>query len=91
MYLDIGEVSEWSKEAVLKTVEPLCSGGSNPSLSATAAAGCTTGRGARVVESGSLLRSCIRKGTVGSNPTLSEGATQRVAPTRAHSSVWIER
>ena len=30
-----GEVSEWSKEAVLKTVEPLCgSGGSNPSLSA---------------------------------------------------------
>ncbi len=29
-----GEVSEWSKEAVLKTVEPLRgSGGSNPSLS----------------------------------------------------------
>ena len=28
-----GEVSEWSKEAVLKTVEPQGSGGSNPSLS----------------------------------------------------------
>ena len=25
-----------------------------------------------MVESGSLLRSCVRKGTVGSNPTLSE-------------------
>ena len=29
-----GEVSERSKEAVLKTVEPKGSGGSNPSLSA---------------------------------------------------------
>jgi hypothetical protein len=28
-----GEVSEWLKEAVLKTVEPQGSGGSNPSLS----------------------------------------------------------
>jgi hypothetical protein len=33
-FLCSGEVSEWSKEAVLKTVEPLSgSGGSNPSLS----------------------------------------------------------
>ena len=29
-------------------------------------------RGARAVESGSLLRSCIRKGTEGSNPSLSD-------------------
>ena len=29
-----GEVSEWSKEAVLKTVEPQGSVGSNPTLSA---------------------------------------------------------
>ncbi len=28
-----GEVSEWSKEAVLKTVEPRGSGGSNPPFS----------------------------------------------------------
>jgi hypothetical protein len=33
-FLGSGEVSEWSMEAVLKTVEPLRgSGGSNPSLS----------------------------------------------------------
>ena len=31
----MGEVSEWSKEAVLKTAEPQGSGGSNPSLSDT--------------------------------------------------------
>lgn len=31
---DRGEVSEWFKEAVLKTVEQQCSGGSNPSSSA---------------------------------------------------------
>jgi hypothetical protein len=30
----LGEVAEWSKAAVLKTVEPSGSGGSNPSLSA---------------------------------------------------------
>ena len=30
-----GEVAEWSIAAVLKTVEPKGSGGSNPSLSAT--------------------------------------------------------
>ena len=29
-------------------------------------------RGARVAESGSLLRSCPHSGTVGSNPTLSD-------------------
>jgi hypothetical protein len=29
-----GEVAEWSNAAVLKTVEPKGSGGSNPSLSA---------------------------------------------------------
>ena len=29
-----GEVAEWSKAAVLKTVDPQGSGGSNPSLSA---------------------------------------------------------
>ena len=31
----IGEMAEWSKAAVLKTVEGNTSGGSNPSLSAT--------------------------------------------------------
>ena len=30
-----GELAEWSKAAVLKTVDPKGSGGSNPSLSAT--------------------------------------------------------
>lgn len=32
---DRGEVSEWFKEAVLKTVEQQCSAGSNPTLSAS--------------------------------------------------------
>jgi hypothetical protein len=36
-------------------------------------------RGARVAESGSLLRSCTRKGTVGSNPTLSAFFTVPIA------------
>ena len=31
---DRGEVSEWFKEAVLKTVEQQCSVGSNPTFSA---------------------------------------------------------
>ncbi len=36
MYLgtNFGEVAEWLKAAVLKTVDPKGSGGSNPSLSA---------------------------------------------------------
>ena len=34
IYLGIGEVAEWSIAAVLKTVDPQGSGGSNPSLSA---------------------------------------------------------
>ena len=33
--LNMGEVAEWFKAAVLKTVDPQGSGGSNPSLSAT--------------------------------------------------------
>ncbi len=33
--IDSGELAEWSKAAVLKTVEGQPSGGSNPSLSAT--------------------------------------------------------
>ena len=32
----LGEVAEWSIAAVLKTVDPQGSGGSNPSLSANA-------------------------------------------------------
>ena len=39
----LGEVAEWSIAAVLKTVDPQGSGGSNPSLSAI-----TFDRGARV-------------------------------------------
>ena len=38
-----------------------------------------TWRGARAAESGSLLRSCTRKGTVGSNPTLSDTFTVPIA------------
>ena len=34
LLLRFGEVAEWSKAAVLKTVDPKGSGGSNPSLSA---------------------------------------------------------
>ncbi len=34
MCKDFGEVAEWSIAAVLKTVDPQGSGGSNPSLSA---------------------------------------------------------
>ena len=34
--MDSGEVAEWSKAAVLKIVEGQPSGGSNPSLSASA-------------------------------------------------------
>lgn len=49
----IGEMSERSKEAVLKTVEAQVSGGSNPSLSVLT----YIWRGAREAESGSLLRS----------------------------------
>ena len=35
--VESGEVAEWLKAAVLKTVDPQGSGGSNPSLSATCA------------------------------------------------------
>ena len=68
VYIDrrvVGEMTEWFKEAVLKTVESIGSVGSNPTLSENVR------RGARVVESGSLLRSCAREGTEGSNPSLS--------------------
>ncbi len=64
-----GEVSEWSKEAVLKTVEPRGSGGSNPPFSVKSFI--IYWRGARAAESGSLLRSCTGDGTGGSNPPLS--------------------
>ena len=51
----VGEMSEWSKEAVLKTVEARVSEGSNP-LSRIGQR-FFSWRGARVAESGSLLRS----------------------------------
>ncbi len=34
VFYQVGEVSEWFKEAVLKTVEQQCSVGSNPTFSA---------------------------------------------------------
>jgi hypothetical protein len=52
----VGEMSEWSKEAVLKTVEARVSEGSNPPLSGLDKF-FFSWRGARVAESGSLLRS----------------------------------
>ncbi len=61
-----GEVSEWPMVTVLKTVVCNSTEGSNPSFSDK-----TIWKGARVAEPGSLLRSCTRKGTGGSNPPLS--------------------
>ncbi len=57
-------MSEWFKEAVLKTVELQGSGGSNPSLSGINREKIIyiQWRGARAVESGSLLRSCTHSG-----------------------------
>ena len=63
-----GEMSERSKEAVLKTVDAQVSGGSNPSLSVF-----FIWRGAREAESGSRVRSGPAKpGSGGSNPPFSE-------------------
>ena len=85
-FLFSGEVSEWSKEAVLKTVEPLRgSGGSNPSLSGHASLvqgildqeRCESGRIGRPAKALYLVT-----GTEGSNPSLSVAC--------AHSSAWIE-
>ena len=50
-----GEMSEWFKEAVLKTVDAQASRGSNPRFS-------VDWKGARVAESVSLLRSCTPQG-----------------------------
>ncbi len=65
-------MSEWSKETVLKTVEPLFgSVGSNPTLSALRL---TRSRRERC-ESGRIglpAKELYPWGTVGSNPTLSE-------------------
>ena len=47
-------MAEWLKAAVLKTVVLRGTGGSNPP--------CSVRKGARVAESGSLLRSCSPKG-----------------------------
>jgi hypothetical protein len=62
-----GAVSEWLKEAVLKTVVPQGTGGSNPPCSEkvfelAVLNGLSPWSGAREAESGSLLRSCAPKG-----------------------------
>ena len=54
-----GAVSEWFKEAVLKTVVLQGTGGSNPPCSALAE---TVWSGDREAEGGSLLRSYTPKG-----------------------------
>ena len=68
----IGWMAEWSKAAVLKTVEVQASGGSNPSTSvhdriAENVTGATRSDG-RAVEGASLLRKYTGNGIRGSNP-----------------------
>ena len=78
MSLLFGELSERSKEAVLKTVEVQASGGSNPSLSAFFAFLVKNWSDGRAVEGASLLRTYTGNGIWGSNPHHSANKTVTV-------------